>query len=138
MSPIQTPGARAAWLIAALNSVEPYMISSRRSTSLPPARNRPGCAAGVIEMIDKRVSRLSDALGDKAYLDGVRSPLGDLMMTTCSDHRRQGTARPVSNLAAYKARCQASSAFQVALAAQIGNFEKREPVPAYGTQSEEK
>jgi glutathione S-transferase len=35
-----------------------------------------------------------------------------------------------SNLAAYKARCQARPAFQAALAAQIADFEKREPVPA--------
>ena len=37
---------------------------------------------GVIEMIDKRLSRLSDALGDKAYLDGDRLTAGDLIMTT--------------------------------------------------------
>jgi glutathione S-transferase len=42
------PAARAratTWLIAALNSVEPYLMQSRRSTSLPPARNGRGCAA---------------------------------------------------------------------------------------------
>ena len=37
---------------------------------------------GVIEMIDKRLSRLSDALGDKAHLDGDRLTAGDLIMTT--------------------------------------------------------
>jgi len=85
----------------------------------------------VIEMIDKRLSRLSNALGDKAYLDGERFTAGDLMMTTVlriTDGK--GLLDRYSNLVAYKARCQARPAFQAALFAQIADFEKREPVPA--------
>jgi hypothetical protein len=82
--PIQLPGARAtAWLIAALNSVEPYLMQLATidifATGEEWARLR---RPGVIEMIDKRLSRLSDALGDKAYLDGDRFTAGDLIMTT--------------------------------------------------------
>ena len=33
-------------------------------------------------MIGKRLQRLSDALGDKPYLDGEAFTAGDLMMTT--------------------------------------------------------
>jgi len=99
---------------------------------LPPARNgarlrRPG----VIEMIDKRLSRLSDALRHNDYLDGGRFTAGDLMMTTVlrmTDGK--GLLDGYSNLVAYKARSQARPAFQAALAAQIADFEKREPVPA--------
>src|SRR5438045_2700093 len=72
------PAARAratVWLIAALNSVEPYLMQL-------------------------------------ATIDG------------------KGLLDRYSNLVAYKARCQARPAFQAALAAQIADFEKREPVPA--------
>ena len=86
---------------------------------------------GVIEMIDKRLSRLSDALGDKAYLDGGRFTAGDLMMTTVLRIiDGKGLLDRYSNLVAYKARCQARPAFQAALAAQIADFEAREPVSA--------
>jgi glutathione S-transferase len=129
------PAARAratAWLIAALNSVEPYLMQLATIDVFAAGEEwarlrRPG----VIEMIHKRLSRLSDALGDKAYLDGDRFTAGDLMMTTVlriTDGK--GLLDRYSNLAAYKARCQARPAFQAALAAQIADFEKREPVPA--------
>jgi glutathione S-transferase len=129
------PAARAratVWLIAALNSVEPYMMQLATIDVFAAGEEwarlrRPG----VIEMIHKRLSRLSDALGDKAYLDGGRFTAGDLMMTTVlriTDGK--GLLDRYSNLAAYKARCQARPAFQAALAAQIADFEKREPVPA--------
>jgi glutathione S-transferase len=129
------PAARAratAWLIAALNSVEPYLMQLATIDVFAAGEEwaklrRPG----VIEMIHKRLSRLSDALGDKAYLDGDRFTAGDLMMTTVlriTDGK--GLLDRYSNLAAYKARCQARPAFQAALAAQIADFEKREAVPA--------
>ena len=129
------PAARAratAWLIAALNSVEPYLMQLATIDVFAAGEEwarlrRPG----VIEMIHKRLSRLSDALGDKAYLDGDRFNAGDLMMTTVlriTDGK--GLLDRYSNLAAYKARCQARPAFQAALAAQIADFERREPVPA--------
>jgi len=129
------PAARAratAWLIAALNSVEPYVMQLATIDVFAAGEEwaklrRPG----VIEMIDKRLSRLSNALGDKAYLDGERFTAGDLMMTTVlriTDGK--GLLDRYSNLVAHKARCQARPAFQAALFAQIADFEKREPVPA--------
>ena len=86
---------------------------------------------GVIEMIDKRLSRLSDALGDKAYLDGERFTAGDLMMTTVLRIiDGKGLLDRYPNLLAYKTRCQARPAFQAALAAQIADFEERGPAAA--------
>ena len=37
---------------------------------------------GVVEMISKRLSRLSEALGDEPFLDGDTFTAGDLMMTS--------------------------------------------------------
>jgi glutathione S-transferase len=129
------PAARAratAWLIAALNTVEPYLMQLATIDVFAAGEEwarlrRPG----VIEMIDKRLSRLSDALGDKAYLDGGRFTAADLMMTTVlriTDGK--GLLDRYSNLGAYKARCQARPAFQAALAAQIADFEERVAVSA--------
>ena len=51
---------------------------------------------GVVEMIDKRLSRLSDALGDETPLDGDRFTAGDLADDHgAADHLRQGSARPL-------------------------------------------
>jgi glutathione S-transferase len=129
------PAARAratAWLIAALNSVEPYPMQLATidifAVGEEWARLR---RPGVIEMIDKRLSRLSDALGDKPYLDGDRFTAGDLMMTTVlriTDGK--GLLDRYPNLVAYKERCQARPTFQVALAAQIADFEERGPAPS--------
>jgi len=129
------PAARAratTWLIAALNSVEPFLMQLATIDIFAAGEEwaklrRPG----VIEMIDKRLSRLSDALGDKAYLDGERFTAGDLMMTTVLRIiDGKGLLDRYFNLVAYKTRCQARPAFQAALAAQIADFEERGPAAA--------
>jgi glutathione S-transferase len=129
------PAARAratAWLIAALNSVELCLMQLATIDIVAAGEEWAGLRRpGVIEMIDKRLSRLSDALGDKAYLDGDRFTAGDLMMTTVlriTDGK--GLPDRYSNLVAYKARCQARPAFQSALAAQIVDLEERDAVSA--------
>ena len=129
------PAARAratAWLIAALNSIEPFMMQLATIDVFAAGEEwaklrRPG----VVEMIDKRLSRLSNALGDKANLDGDRFTAGDLMMTTVLRIvDGKGLLDRYSKLVAYKERCQARLAFQAALAAQIADFEEREPAAA--------
>ncbi len=125
------PAARArgtAWLIAALNSVEPFLMQLATIDIFAAGEEwarlrRPG----VIEMIDKRLSRLSDALGDKPYLDGDRFTAGDLMMTTVLRIiDGKGLLDRYPNLVAFKSRCQARPAFQAALAAQMADFEERQ------------
>ena len=84
-------------------------------------------------MIGKRLSRLSDALGDKPYLDGDAFTAGDLMMTSVLrslDGKNLLERHP--NLVAYKARCHARQAFEGALAAQLADFEQREAVSQTG------
>jgi glutathione S-transferase len=94
------PAARAratAWLIAALNSVEPYLMQLATIDVFAAGEEwaklrRPG----VIEMIHKRLSRLSDAL--KRQDLSRRRPLHRWRSHDdhgAADHRRQGAARPV-------------------------------------------
>jgi glutathione S-transferase len=135
------PAARAratAWLIAALNSVEPFLMQLATidifEAGEPWAEQR---RPAVVEMIGRRLRRLADALGDKAYLDGKAFTAGDLMMTTVPrilDGKNLLERHP--NLVAYKARCEGRPAFQIALAARITDFEEREAVPTRRAEAE--
>jgi glutathione S-transferase len=117
--------ARAAqWVIAALNSVEPWImqvvILDIFRASEPWSKSaRPS----ALELAQKRLESLSVSLGDKPCLDGDRFTAGDLMMTTVLRILPEETARR-ANLAAYVARNTARPAFQRALAAQLGDFQQ--------------
>ena len=122
------PGARARatqWLIAALNSIEPFvmnvaLIDLFYANEEWARLRRPG----AVEFLEKRLSALAGSLGDKPYLDGDRFTAGDLMMTTVLrilKHTDIVTSDP--RLAAYLERCTARPAFQRALKAQMGDFE---------------
>ena len=121
------PGARARatqWLIAALNSIEPFIMNVA-SIDLFYANEewaklrRPGAVA----FVQRRLAGLSTSLGDNPYLDGDRFTAGDLMMATVLrilDHTDIVTSD--TRLAAYVERCTARPAFKRALDAQIGDF----------------
>lgn len=117
--------ARATqWLIAALNSIEPFIMNVAvidffYANEEWAKLRRPG----AVEFAQRRLSALSKALDDKAYLDGDRFTVGDLMMTTVL--RILGHTDIVTSderLAAYIERCAGRPAFKRALQAQIGDF----------------
>jgi len=117
--------ARATqWLIAALNSIEPFVLNVALIDLFYANQEwaklrRPG----AVEFLQKRLSGLSTSLGNKLYLDGDRFTAGDLMMTTVL--RLLGYTDLVTSdprLAAYIERCTARPAFRRALDAQIGDF----------------
>jgi glutathione S-transferase len=121
------PQARARarqWLIAALNSIEPFVMELARIDIFHADQEwaklrRPG----AVEFVQRRLTALSKALGDKPYLDGDRFTAGDLMMTTVL--RILGHTDIVTSdrrLAAYVERCTARPAFKRALAAQMADF----------------
>jgi glutathione S-transferase len=117
--------ARATqWLIAALNSIEPFVMNVALIDLFYAKEEwaklrRPG----AVDFVRKRLSALSKALGDKPFLDGERFTAGDLMMTTVL--RILDNTDEVSNderLSAYVERCTARPAFKRALSAQLGDF----------------
>ncbi|GAA0732822.1 glutathione S-transferase family protein [Sphingomonas japonica] len=123
--PIDAQGrARAmAWSFAALNSVEPFVMQLGTIDIFEKdaewARLR---RPGVIEMIDKRLLRLSDALGERDYFED-RFTAGDLLMTSVLRNLDgKGLVESYPNLAAWKARCEERPAFVAALAAQLADF----------------
>jgi len=120
-------GARARatqWLIAALNSIEPFVMDVARidlfyANEEWAKLRRPG----AVEFVQRRLSALSRSLGDKAYLDGDRFSAGDLMMTTVLRIlMRTDIVTSDKRLAAYVARCSERPAFKRAFDAQIGDF----------------
>ena len=118
-------GARARaiqWLIAALNSIEPFvmnvaLIDSFYANEQWAKLRRPGAA----EFVQRRLSALSKSLGDKAFLDGDRFTAGDLMMTTVL-RILPDIVSGEKRLAAYVERCTARPAFKRALDGQLGDF----------------
>jgi glutathione S-transferase len=121
------PQARARatqWLIAALNSIEPYIMQVAVLDTFYGneewARLRKPSAT---QFVERRLKCLADNLGDKLYLDGERFTAGDLMMATVLRIIPELTNQE-PRLAAYLERCTARPAFQRALAAQLGDFKK--------------
>jgi len=117
--------ARATqWLIAALNSIEPLvmnvaLIDLFYANEEWAKLRRPG----AVEFVQRRLSALSTALGDKPYLDGGRFTAGDLMMTTVLRIlKHTDLVTRDQRLAAYIERCTARPAFQRAFDAQVGDF----------------
>jgi glutathione S-transferase len=117
--------ARATqWLLAALNSIEPFVINVALIDLFYADQEwaklrRPG----AVEFAQRRLAALSQTLGDKPYLDGDRFTAGDLMMSSVLrilNHTDIVTSD--SRLAAYVERCTARPAFKRALDAQLADF----------------
>jgi glutathione S-transferase len=124
LPPERTGRARAtAWVFAALNSVEPSIMSlvevdafNRDEPWSKPSR--PYWEGKV----KKRLGDLAERLNDREWLED-RFTVGDLMMATVLRIPRH-TDLVTSNrtLAAYLERCEARPAFQKALADQLSSF----------------
>jgi len=121
------PAARARatqWLIAALNSIEPFVMNVALIDLFYADQEwaklrRPA----AVQFVAKRLAALSKTLDEKPYLDGDRFTAGDLMMSTVL-RILQHTDIVTSDrrLAAYVERCTARPAFRRALNAQLGDF----------------
>ena len=119
-----------AWMIAALNSVEPTIFELanidifNRGEGWTKER-RPQ----VIEKIQARLKHVSDALGEQEWFEG-RFSIADIMMVTVLRNLRHTTlVAEQPNLAAYVARGEARPAFQRALADQLAVFAQHQPEP---------
>jgi glutathione S-transferase len=119
------PQARATqWLIAALNSIEPFVMDVARIDIFYRDQEwaklrRPG----AVEFARRRLTSLSKSLGDKPYLDGDRFTAGDLMMTTVLRIlERTDIVTSDKRLADYVERCTGRPAFKRALDSQLSDF----------------
>jgi glutathione S-transferase len=123
------PVARAhatQWLIAALNSIEPFLMNVALidlfyANEEWAKLRRPG----AVDFAKRRLDGLSKSLGDKPFLHGDRFTAGDLMMTTVLRIlKHTDIVTSDKRLAAYIDRCTARPAFKRAFEAQVGDFKK--------------
>ena len=114
------------WLVAALNSVEPFvmnvaLIDLFYANEEWAKLRRPG----AVDFVQRRLSALSKSLGDKPFLDGEQFTAGDLVMSTVLRIlKHTDIVSREARLAAYVERCTARPAFKRALEAQLGDLEK--------------
>lgn len=117
-----------SWVLAALNSIEPWLLNVCIIDLFHPNEEwakarRPG----AVEFAEKRLKDLAGWLGDKEWLED-RFTAGDLMMSTVLRILHYtDIVEGFPNLAAYKKRCEARSAFKKALADQLASFEEHPP-----------
>jgi glutathione S-transferase len=117
-----------AWVIAALNSVEPAIfpllminVFNRGEPWTEEARPK------FMERLNARLKCVSDALGDKEWLEG-RFTIGDLMLIAVLRQLRDTDAlSEFPNLAALVKRGESRPAFQRALSDQLATFREHEP-----------
>jgi glutathione S-transferase len=114
-----------AWLVAALNSIEPAIFPllmtdtfNRGEAWTVDARPK------FLERLEGRLKCLSDSLGDKDWLEGCFT-IGDLMMVAVLRQLRdKGIVEKYPNIEALMERAQARPAFQRALADQLSVYEQ--------------
>ena len=124
-------GRAIAWLIAALNSVEPMIFELinidifNRGQDWTRER-RPQ----VVERIEARLQLLAEALEDRDWFED-RFTIGDLMMVSVLRNlRHTDIVAGQPRLAALVERGGARPAFQRALADQLAVFRENQPVAA--------
>ena len=117
-----------AWLIAALNSVEPMIFELINIDIFNSGQEwTKECRPQVVDKIRARLKLLADALGDQDWLEG-RFTIGDLMMVSVlRNMRHTDLVAEQPNLAAYVARGEARPAFQRALSDQLSVFAEFQP-----------
>jgi glutathione S-transferase len=116
------------WVVAALNSIEPFAQNYIQVTDAGPDEAWAVAQRAPTEaLLTKRLGALSAWLGDKDYLEG-RFTAGDLVMTTVlRELVDSGMLARFANLDAYRARCVARPAFGRALEGQMQPFRENAP-----------
>jgi glutathione S-transferase len=122
------PAARiraTQWLVAALNSVEPFVMELAMCDVFEADRDwaKPRRVM-VLENLHERLGDLADALGTKETLDGGDFTYGDLIMVSVlGGLRGTGVLDDHPSLAAYVARGEARPAHVKAMADHMAVFE---------------
>lgn len=121
----------AAWVIAALNSIEPHVHNVVTLDLFHAGESWvEGRRPSAMALLTKRLESLAVWLGDKDFLED-RFTAGDLVMTTVLRDlvdRDGGVLSSFPTLDAYRRRCEARPAFGRALEAQLQSFREHEAI----------
>jgi glutathione S-transferase len=118
------------WVIAALNSVEPFVVQlvvvDLFEADKPwSAERRPS----VVDTLRSRLHDLSNALGENDWLDG-NFTVGDLIMVSVLRQLHDsGLLTEFPNLAAYVARGEGRPAYKRAMSDHLATFENAGATP---------
>ena len=118
------------WLVAALNSVEPFVMAVAVNDIFEADRDWSKARhAKIVEDLHVRLHDLEVALGDEEWIDGDAFTIGDLMLISVLGGLR-GSAQldRFPKLAAYVERGEARPAHRKAMADQLALY--ADPVPA--------
>ena len=121
--------AAIQWIYAAVSSLEPFVQFRALLNVVFADQEWAEPAKPTFQHYAQlRLRQLSERLGDKAWLEGDRFTIGDLMMVTVlriAD--RSGQLADFANLEAYVKRGEARPAFRQALNDQLAVFAANEP-----------
>lgn len=117
------------WSYAAVNSVEPFVQFRALLDGVFAGQDWTEASKPTFEQFARlRLRQLSDALGNKKWLEGDRFTIGDLMtVTVLRIAERSGQLTDFRNLKAYVERGEARPPFQRALGDQLAAFAANEP-----------
>lgn len=128
------PGTRMRaiqWVIAALNSVEPWImriVAERDNNAASEVAGDGMTASGQSDIWSDQHGRLAvldAAIGDKQWLDGDIFTVGDLMMVSVLGNLRNTAAfANLPHLASYVARAEARPAHIKATEAQLSYYDE--------------
>ena len=127
------PGARIRaiqWLVAALNSVEPFVMAIAVNDIFEADRDWSKARhAKVVEDLHGRLQDLEAALGDNEWIDGGTFTVGDLMLiSVMGGLRGSGQMDRFPKLAAYVERGEGRPGHRKAMADQLALY--ADPAPA--------
>jgi len=119
-----------AWVIAALNSVDPDIIALGDIDHFAAAeawgqQRRPALEG----MVKTRLNAVATYLADRDYLVEQFSAADIMMITILRALRHTTLVSDIPVLRAYRDRCEARPAFQRALTAQLDTFARHSPTP---------
>jgi glutathione S-transferase len=116
------------WVFAAINSVEPHVQNYIHLDAFYAGQDWiEGRRPSALAMLNRRLASLSNALGDKDYLED-RFTAGDLIMATVlREAVGCGVLANYPNLDAYRRRNEARPAFGRAMEAQLQPFRENAP-----------
>jgi len=125
------PAGRArvtTWVIAGLNSVEPFAQNLATLDSFHTGQPwvegyRPVAWAAL----EKRLTSLSNWLGDKDWLEGRFTAADIIMVTVLRELAACGILKAFPTIDAYRARGEARPAFRKAMADQMQTFAENAP-----------
>jgi glutathione S-transferase len=119
------------WLFASYNSIEPLAMEQASVLIFHAGEDWAEARKPILfEMIDKKLSRVADALGDRQWFAGEFSIADIALVSTLREFERNGLLGKFPPLAAYVVRGMARPAFVHAIEAQLDAFSEEPPIAA--------